>query len=276
MHLVEVLSSRNTTFDKFTIFAHMDILTHGLTGIAISSSLLAHSKGNWKQKSGIASLGLLGGILPDIDVISKWSGFDRTFGNWFNLKESGNAIFGQTHWYSHHVFTHSILGALFFALLLITSYLLIKRFQNNSLTPHLKFYVLAFLLAYFAHLFQDMITPGGPWKGIAFFWPSSNFVGGWGKIWWWDNYDLFLIVCLVIGLNSVVLFSKFKTKILSKVIILMGLILFVFQTEKRTFDYNQKNYQKNAQQAKQDQKQFLGEKLYKLMEKLDNGIPVAF
>ncbi|MCU4175598.1 metal-dependent hydrolase [Carboxylicivirga sp. N1Y90] len=254
----------------------MDILTHGLTGIAFSTAIMAHSKNTWRQKVVIGSCGLLGGILPDVDVISKWSGFDATFGVWFGLKESGNAIFGQTHWYSHHVFTHSIVGALFFTLLLIGSYIGIKQLQKRKHSPQLKLYALAFLLGYMGHLFEDMITPGGPWKGIAFFWPSTDFTGGWGKIWWWDNYDLFLIVCAAILINGIILLSRYKTKLLSKLTLLIGLLLFVIQIERRDYDYNQKAHAQNTKEAKDAQKRYLGEPLYTFIQKVDEMIPVAF
>ena len=45
------------------------------------------------------------------------------------------------------------------------------------------------------------------WNGVNFFWPSKYYIGGTGDIWWWNNYDIFLIVLSVVLTNTVILLS---------------------------------------------------------------------
>lgn len=252
----------------------MDILTHGITGLALSTTVAAHTSSNWKSKLWIVMAGGFGGILPDVDVISKWGGFDRTFGQWFNLQQTGNEIFWDTHWYSHHVFTHSIIGALLFVFLGSIIYLVYGKFLNTGKMTKLRWYALAFIMGYMGHLLEDMITPGGPWDGIAFFWPSSHFTGGWGKIWWWNNYDLFLIVGSALIINLGIIIAKYKEALLTKLILLVAFILFAIQVERRNYDFNLKG--NNEELSKEFQKQYLGEELYHIIHQLDDIIPVAF
>jgi membrane-bound metal-dependent hydrolase YbcI (DUF457 family) len=254
----------------------MDILTHGLTGLALSTGVAAHSNASVKNKLLIGMSGLIGGVFPDIDVLSRAPGFDSTVGQWFNLQQSGYEIFFNTHWYSHHVFTHSIIGAILFSLLGSLIYFLIARNRNSQASRHLVFYTLAFFLGYMGHLFEDMITPGGPWNGIALFWPSAHFSGGWGKIWWWNNYDLFLIVCLSIVTNTVIILNKYKSKLFTKITLFVALFLFIVQVERRHNDFNAKSQLNKETFSKELQKKYLGTTLYQVMDKLDDLIPIPF
>lgn len=254
----------------------MDILTHGLTGLALSTGVAAHSNTTLRNKLLIGLSGLMGGVFPDIDVLSRAPGFDQTIGQWFNLQQSGYDIFFDTHWYSHHVFTHSIIGTLLFTLLGSLSYILISKIRKTTAHTNLIYYALAFFLGYMGHLLEDMITPGGPWDGIALFWPSTHFSGGWGKIWWWNNYDLFLIVCMAIGVNAVLIISQFRTQLLTKLTLLAALFLFIIQVERRQYDFNTKEGKNKEQYSKELQKKYLGNGLYSIMDKMDDLIPVAF
>ncbi len=254
----------------------MDILTHGLTGLALSTAIAAQHKGTIKTKLLIGVSGLIGGVFPDIDVLSRAPGFDRTIVQWFDLNQSGYDIFFDTHWYSHHVFTHSIIGALLFTFIGGLLHFLLGKIRKVHAYPHLIHYSLAFFLGYMGHLFEDMITPGGPWNGIALFWPSEHFSGGWGKIWWWNNYDLFLIVCLAIAINTGLILTKNKSILLSKITLLAALTVFIIQVERRSHDFNTNAQPNNESFSKELQKKYLGETLYNTMHKLDDLIPVAF
>jgi membrane-bound metal-dependent hydrolase YbcI (DUF457 family) len=254
----------------------MDILSHGLSGVAAATVVSAFTQTSWKQKLLIGGVGLLGGVLPDIDVISAWSGFDATFGKWFNLQQPGKEIFWSTHWYSHHVFTHSLLAAVLFTLLGLGLFKTIYRYKVllSTMMP----YAIAFFAGYLLHLFEDMITPGGSWKGIAFFWPSSQFVGGWGKTYWWNNYDLFLIISGTIVLNTIVLLFRYKTRLLTLLGFGVALLLFIIQVERRQKDFKEQfALGKNHEEASLAiQHQYLGSTTYQFMVQLDELIPVAF
>lgn len=251
----------------------MDILSHGLTGIALSTAVATHIKGNWKRKAWVISAGGFGGILPDVDVISKWSGFDGTFGKWFNLNQRGNEIFSDTHWYSHHVFTHSLVGALTFSLIGFLIYYTYKKALTSGNISNVKWYVSAFFFGYLGHLVEDMITPSGPWGGIAFFWPSTTFIGGWGKVWWWNNYDLFLIIGITVTLNFTLFITQYKSKVLTKISLLVAVLLFTFQIERRSIDFN--NHKGKEALSQELQIKYLGLPIYKIMQRLDNMLPVA-
>nr|WP_319399606.1 metal-dependent hydrolase [uncultured Carboxylicivirga sp.] len=252
----------------------MDIITHGLTGLALSTTIMATRPSGKLKKLCIGLTGLIGGVLPDLDVLSKWKGFDTTFGNWFNLKQSGNAIFADTHWYSHHALGHSVIGALFLTLLLSLVYVIYTKLRGNYKLQNTKWYALAFLMGYMGHLFEDMITPGGPWKGIAFFWPIAHYSGGWGKIWWWNNYDLFLIVVAALTINLTLVITRYRAALLTKITIVAALVLFTIQVEQRNYDFNQGNNQEQI--SKELQQKYLGKGIYQFMKTVDDAIPVAF
>nr|WP_321412019.1 metal-dependent hydrolase [uncultured Carboxylicivirga sp.] len=252
----------------------MDILTHGLTGMALSTAVAAQTSSSWKGKLWIGIAGGFGGILPDVDVISKWGGFDTTFGKWFNLQQSGHEIFWDTHWYSHHVFTHSVVGSLFFILIGSLIYMAYAKAFGITSLNRLVWYSIAFFMGYMGHLTEDMITPGGSWDGIAFFWPSAHFTGGWGKVWWWNNYDLFLIVVAALTINTGLIITRYKTALLTKITILAAILLFTIQIERRNHNFNLSENKEEL--SKELQKQYLGETIFKIMQKADDIIPVAF
>ncbi|MBI9062204.1 MAG: hypothetical protein JEZ14_09455 [Marinilabiliaceae bacterium] len=84
-----------------------------------------------------------------------------------------------------------------------------------------------------------MITPACVWGGVNFFWPFDIYIGGTGQIWWWNNYDLFLIVVGVVVLNTLVLLFKKRQLVnyLSTSIFVLGIFLTMYQVNSRDFDY---------------------------------------
>ena len=266
----------------------MDILSHTCSGLAIATVVAGFSQGGVKEKATIVFCGLLGGALPDIDAISMWSGFDSTIGAFFGLEESGFDIYFGKHWYSHHGATHS----LFFGLLYVFVWSVLRQLINRSfqwktwirgIQSRMAF-TTAFLLGYYIHLLEDLPTPAYVWDGIDLFYPFGSYVGGSDQIWWWNNYDLFLIICAVIVVNAIInilpLFKRKLKGILDASIFGIGCVLFLYQinTRETVLKYTEYESQYPGLEAhsKEVQKEILGERIFNAMEKLDDALPVFF
>ncbi len=236
-------------------------------------------------------LGALGGALPDIDAISMWSGFDATFGKFFHLSEPGSVIYSGKHWYSHHAFMHSLLAAVLLPLL----YLVVRRgllaILNHDHWP-LKEYIRgqlwnvgAFVAGFAAHLLGDLPTPASSWGGIALLWPLPYYVGGWGKVWWWNNYDIFLMVffCTLLCTLLVSRIGKLKHwKARRRAVFFLAALTLIACTARictRRFDYASDpkiKYAEFEKKSKMEQEIILGKPLYRGMVWLDNHIPLNF
>lgn len=266
----------------------MDIISHTLTGVAVGTVFAAISNDDWKRKCSIIFAGGIGGALPDIDAISMWSRFDSTIGAFLGLEHTGREIYAGKFWYSHHAALHSILAPLIIILLaVIISSVVRKRFNMVDIRNHFnikKFSLLAFFFGFLLHLFEDMPTPASVWGGVNLFFPNDQYIGGFGNIWWWNNYDLVLIITSVILLNMMINFvPKFihKIKITSSMsVFLIGLSLFLYQINTRPVDFsysgNTSNFDNFEAQSKQIQKDILGETVYDIMSKIDDRIPLNF
>tara|TARA_B100000963_G_scaffold359525_1_gene387098 strand:- start:2253 stop:2627 length:375 start_codon:yes stop_codon:yes gene_type:complete len=92
----------------------MDILSRTISGLAIGATAMHFSNRGLKHKYLIVFVSGMAGFFPDLDVVSHWSGFDSTFGEWFDLRESGVTIYNQKRWYSHHGLLHSLFMASIF------------------------------------------------------------------------------------------------------------------------------------------------------------------
>jgi len=266
----------------------MDIISHTLTGIAIGTVIATVSKQNWKLKSTIIILGGIGGALPDLDAISLWSKFDTNIGSFLELGHTGKQIYFGKFWYSHHAIFHSLFTPIFILTLwLCISLIKRKSFNLIALKSQFikrKYLFSSFFLGFLFHLIEDMPTPSSVWGGVNLFFPSSNYIGGYGKIWWWNNYDLVLIIISVIIINlSVNLLPKALNKLkikLSITIFLSGLLFGLFQINTRTSDFSYTGHTAHYKQLEADskliQKEILGEKLYNFMTAVDNKIPLNF
>lgn len=266
----------------------MDIISHTLTGVAVGTVAATFSKKSWKTKVSIVLTGGLGGALPDLDAVSLWSGFDGTIGALFDLSHSGRDIYFGKFWYSHHAALHSLLAPLLFCFMFVGIVTIRHKYwTRNSIKGHLQrngLYYLAFILGFVCHLLEDMPTPASVWGGVNLFFPSSGYVGGFGKIWWWNNYDIFLIILSVIFMNSWVnLIPNTRQKLRSRTavaIFVLGLGLGMNQMLNRPIDFrytgHTTKYTQYEQQSKDIQKDILGKRLYGLMEKLDDRLPVYF
>ncbi|WP_405377887.1 metal-dependent hydrolase [Nonlabens sp. Asnod3-A02] len=266
----------------------MDIISHTFTGIAVGTLSATVSNSSWKNKGLIILIGALGGALPDIDAISLWSKFDSTIGSFLGLSHSGREIYFGKFWYSHHAFMHSLITPILIILLIsITKTIIRREFKINKILKRIKknrFLNLAFFLGFLCHLLEDMPTPSSVWSGVNLFFPSSNYIGGFGNIWWWNNYDLVLIIIGVILLNltiNLIPAHYHKIKVRSCIsVFVFGITLFLIQINTRTTDFSYNghtnNYYNYELQSKNIQRDILGENLFEIMTNIDNKIPLNF
>jgi uncharacterized membrane protein len=131
---------------------------------------------------------------------------------------------------------------------------------------------------------EDMPTPAATWGGVNFFWPSQHYIGGTGDIWWWNNYDLFLIVVAVILLNLLAYGIKmvlvFDLRKITVGIFAIGFTLALVQIKTRPYDFSYtghtNRYQELEKKSKKVQREILGEKFYRIMEKFDHSLGIYF
>jgi membrane-bound metal-dependent hydrolase YbcI (DUF457 family) len=269
----------------------VDILTHIISGVAFGTVVSSLSKGGLKEKIGFLAIGGFGSALPDIDAISLWSKFDSTFGRLFGLSHSGKEIYSAKFWFSHHGFMHSFMACLIFGFLIgLIYYLIQSRFQKLTLKDLYKsmmsnkLYLIIFIVGFCLHLLEDIPTPSSSWDGIDLLWPSKTYIGGTGSIWWWNNYDIFLIVMSVIIINLLVLFVSKLLKVdsfkITMAVFVAGFVLTTNQIRTRDFDFN---YKGNAiihdyyeYKSKEIQKQILGNQLYEFMIGFDSKLKINF
>lgn len=266
----------------------MDILTHTLSGVAIGVVVANYNQQSFLRKSKVILAGALGGAFPDIDAVSMWSKFDQTLGVLFNLQYSGRVIYGSKFWYSHHGFFHSLIGSIFFAaLFLLLVYWVKRRYKTESFPMYCKTsvaYLVAFVLGYWAHLLGDLPTPSSLWGGIALFFPSDKYVGGYGKIWWWNNYDIFLLIFLCIIINllfpAISKYIKERSRVFTLAVSVVTFLLILLQINSRQYDYsyaeNRSNYTLMEQRSKLEQKRILGDRLYHYMDRFDRMLKINF
>lgn len=269
----------------------MDILTHTLSGVAIGTVVSSFSDYGFKDRLKIVLISGFAGALPDLDAMSLWSGFDSTIGDFFNLSATGKEIYSGKFWYSHHAFLHSAFAGIIIAGLIgFFKYLndsKLKGLKNISLIDSLninRLPLIGFILGFLIHLIEDMPTPASAWGGVNLLWPSKSYVGGTGDIWWWNNYDIFLIVLCVITLNLIFpiirRFVQFDLRKITISVFVIGFIFAFIQIKTRDFDFaytgHAVKYQEFENKSKQVQKDILGERIYRLMENFDNKLKIYF
>lgn len=269
----------------------MDILTHTLSGLAIGTVVAGFSGRGQNNRKKIVLASGFAGALPDLDAISLWSGFDSTIGEWFNLSHSGKEIYSATFWYSHHAFLHSLLagfllaGLLSFMIFLVGSRL--RDFNINSFVSSVRknrLMLLGFILGFSLHLLEDMPTPSSTWGGVNFFWPFSSYIGGTGNIWWWNNYDIFLIVLGVLMLNLILFAVKrvkdFDLRKFVTGVFVVGFTLALIQIYSRDYDFSYSGhtirYQEFEKKSKEVQREIIGEKAFQWMEAFDKKLKIYF
>lgn len=262
----------------------MDILTHVVSGIVAGSVVAAFSRTEKIPAQRIFAAGALGGAFPDIDALSLWSKFDATIGKWFALTHSGSEIYSGKIWYSHHAFFHSVAAAVIAGFLfgcVVYSYHYLHWKDNvDSLVHFFKInrpVYLAFVLGCMTHAAGDMLTPASVWGGVQLFWPYTGYMGGFGKIWWWNNYDIFLIISagslLNIAFITVAEHLRIRAGIITLLITLLVISCVWRQAVTRNYDYaytgNTIQYQQLEQKSKQEQQRILGPRVYRIMDRID-------
>jgi hypothetical protein len=144
--------------------------------------------------------------------------------------------------------------------------------------------LIGFIAGFIIHLFEDMPTPACNWGGVRLLWPLKLYIGGTGEIWWWNNYDIFILTVGVILLNGLIIslkrFIKFDIKKITAILFLIGLTLTIIQIKTRNYDFNYigqtSKFQEYEKKSKEIQREILGNKSYQLMVKFDNKIKFNF
>lgn len=264
----------------------MDILTHALSGFAVGTAAAACSgrETNLAKKAAVVLCGTAAAMLPDLDAASLWSRFDGTIGAKLALPHKGSEIYFGKYWYSHHAFMHSLTAGLIFAAVLFLPFAFLRGMSIRAWFEKGK-YSLAFFLGYLAHLAGDYPTPGSVWGGIQFLWPSPVWYGGTGQVWWWNNYDVFLLVasCSILNVLLIIFFHRSRLwflKLLPVVVfaVTLGMAARQVSTRPVSFAYSghAKNYYLFENQSLEIQKKILGEKIFARMVKFDKKMPFYF
>lgn len=265
----------------------MDIFTHTLAGIAAASAIAGFSSRSLKDKFLMICCGAAGAMLPDLDAVTLWPAFDTVIGKAVGLSQTGRNIYCGHYWYSHHQFMHSLAGGVIFTLAGASiGYLYCRRRcghrSASAIIMNISGFLLSFFFGYFMHLLGDLPTPDAVWNGIKLFWPLTTSVGGFGYIWWWNNYDIFLIFLAGGTLNAVlVVVNRFlKKRFLHHIPALLLLCMIsaaLFQiTHRPTIFSSARSYADKEQRSLVAQRDILGERLYSVMTALDRKIPVPF
>lgn len=265
----------------------MDILTHILSGVAIGTVVSSFVTSGFTSRLKVVLISGFAAALPDLDAISLWSGFDSTIGDLFNLPVSGADIYWAKYWYSHHAFLHSAFSAV-----LIASFLGLIIYMSDKVRGvgfcrsvyKNRLLLIAFVLGFFIHLIEDMPTPASTWGGVNLLWPSESYVGGTGDIWWWNNYDVFLIVICVIIINLILpllrRFVRFDLRLFTIAVFVLGAVSATVQIKTRDFDFSYtghtSRYQEFEDKSKQIQQEILGDRLYQMMEAFDDKLEIYF
>jgi hypothetical protein len=139
------------------------------------------------------------------------------------------------------------------------------------------------------HLLGDLPTPSLTWGGIKLFWPLSVAIGGSGHIWWWNNYDIFLIIagCCAINMAIIILYHYWKKPFIRyfPLFIFIGSFIAIFQQiDQRNINFADTGHTKRIWErygeyeikSLEIQKEILGEKLYDIMTKVDQKLTFYF
>lgn len=267
----------------------MDILIHTFSGAAASTGFMPFMKKKNKKTIGLLISGMVGGAFPDLDAISLWSNFDNTFGRLFHLSHEGRDIYFAKYWYSHHGFLHSAAGLFISGLIISIFFLSIYAWRKKKipskktiLTNLILFCV--FLISGLVHLFEDMVTPAGVWGGVRFLWPSKTYYGGLGLVWWWNNYDIFLIIIGIIFINLSTIFLRFTTTKISRfiplLILIIGSLFCLNQMASRRYDYNYYGFTTRFNEMENmsliEQQEILSTPAYTFLYQFDQRIPFNF
>jgi inner membrane protein len=259
----------------------MDIFIHSTSGMLMGATVMSINP--WRLTNTPLQIGKaivcggLAGAFPDLDAVSQWSGFDQTFGAWFGLA-SGDEVYSGKWWYSHHAFTHSLLASLLYAAIIL---LMVKasRRDKENVSAHGWHAALVALVGYNAHLVGDLPTPKGAWDGIAYWWPSIQYVGGTGHTFWWNNYDLFIIIVCTLFLQIIwLLWIRFKNRVFGTCSTILAFAAIIYQLNDRPMNFNDRSlpYTERERISLEYQEKILGSQLYEAMRYMDRHLPFYF
>jgi len=194
-------------------------------------------------------------MIPDIDSIS--------------LVINRNVYFGH-HWYSHHAFTHSVVGVLLLNLtcmLLFQPKILWKVFNKDaSFKAYTTTYIILVMGA-LIHLPCDMVTLPGSWEGIPLWAPFSwSRYGGWSYIPWKDYF----LIYLSLGTYAVVSLIWMTEHLLQKRTLILPLLcmLILFGSSYHVFSSKFVNYH----QWEEEQKQLIGNELFIFAQRVESKV----
>ncbi len=270
----------------------MDVLTHTLSGLAAGTAVSSFTV---KERAILRSLpvmlaGMLGGFMPDLDAMSLWSRFDKLFASWHGLNATGKEIYFGRYTLSHHGAMHSMFAGiawsvLFLALAWGIRYLFMK--ENNTaqaISPYVPAAV-ALFAGYCMHLLGDLPTPGYVWGGIRLWWPASSTSGGLDLIWWWNNYDIFIVVLCAVTANLALCaaagFSKRRfIKFMPAAVLVLMIATSGFMVYCRQYKYNYTSFRKQfadmESKSIEEQRRILGDRLFGIMAAIDRRLPFNF
>lgn len=264
----------------------MDVVTQIIAGLLIGTVVAGFVMCRPAQRFKIVLAGGLGGIFPEVDTLSLMPWFDRTLGKWMGINQSGIDIYFGNEWFSHQAFTHSLLGllcctgAIWFLNILFYTHVIKHARTWKAAGSYLAPYFIAFAGGYLLHLMLDLFTPAGPWGGIRLFFPMDVYIGGWGKLWWWNNYDIILVLFLGLMMNVLSLISipimDRKMKIIPSMVLALALIGISIQIHSRHFNFNQPGYMGREAASHHIQQQVLAPPVYEAMAWVDQRLPVYF
>jgi len=270
----------------------MDALTHTLSGLAAGTAVSVFTV---KERGVLRSLpaalaGMAGGFMPDIDAVSLWRGFDPLFSRLHGSPPSGKEIYFGKWAFSHHGAMHSILAGVFFAFLLLFVSGVVRLIYKKWKSPRRAFTAsmpasIALFAGYCMHLLGDIPTPGYVWGGIRLWWPASFYTGGLGRIWWWNNYDIFLVVlsCVIVNfmlLAASAVIRRTAVKYLPLIVLLTMIAASAMMVSGRQYTYNYTSYKKQFAELEKksldEQRSLLGERLFGIMAGIDKRLPFNF
>jgi inner membrane protein len=265
----------------------MDIFTHVAAGALAGGCVALMIRGAAASVGAALSWGALGGFLPDIDAASRVPGFDATVGRAFGLAP-GDLVYAGSDWYSHHHFTHSLVAAIG-AALLVAGLLGVERLifgptPDRRRTVRILMAPSALLAGFLLHLAGDLVTPASVWGGIQLLWPLETMVGGWGWCWWFNNYDIFLVQVMGLGLLGLASLVPRTRPVLSRslpaALLLSALLASTALLQLRQHDYayvgHASDYEALEQASLDDQRRLLPADLFELMISFDRAMPLPF
>ncbi|MGL4368102.1 MAG: hypothetical protein ACRCUT_00285, partial [Spirochaetota bacterium] len=115
-------------------------------------------------------------------------------------------------------------------------------------------------------------------------WPLPYYTGGTGEIWWWNNYDIFLIVFAALAASELIYFAgmlfRVNTKAAASAVLILCAGLVFFQIKTRNFDFNYSGftpkYAEYGKESKDIQKKLLPGSIYGIAAALDRKLRINF